>query len=412
MHTYPLITTIVVSITFAFLLGFLANRLKLPTILGYLIAGVLLGPHTPGFIADISVAKQLAEIGIILLMFGVGLHFSIKDLISVNKIAVPGAILQILSTIFLTLFVGFLLNFKLIEGIIFGLAISVASTLVMLRALEEHHMLRTHAGKTAIGWLIVEDIAMVLMIVLIPMIAAGISEQNSSLSSLKLDEIIYEAFMMLAKIAVFAVFMMSVGRRLLPRILVQIAKTKSRELMSLGTLTISLGFAFIAYTIFGASFALGAFLAGLVLNESKIGQKSAKNSLPLRDIFAVLFFISVGMLFNPSVIFMQPALVIITLIIIMVGKPIFTYAITRTFHQSMENSLVISVSLAQVGEFSFILAAMALKLNLISQTLYDAILFGALVSIALNPFLFKLAKIEQVMREIKKPNKSNPPSPK
>lgn len=404
MHTYPLITTIVISITFAFIFGLIANKSKLPTILGYLVAGMILGPHTPGFVADLDVAKQLAEIGIILLMFGVGLHFSLKDLISVNKIALPGATLLILVTTFVTTSSMVFMNYNKLEAVIFGLSISVASTIVTLRALEHHRLLATAPAKIAIGWLIIEDIAMIFAIVLLPMITLGYHSQEQSIP---LEKIVYEAFLILIKILVFAVFMVSVGRRLLPSILVSIAKTKSRELMSLGILTISMGFAFIAYTIFGASFALGAFLAGLVLNESKIGQKSAKDSLPLRDLFAILFFVSVGMLFNPAIITEKPLMIFISFLLITVGKGVFTYIITRLFGQSISNSLMISITLAQVGEFSFILSAMALKLELLAPELYDSILAGALFSIALNPFLFKLKKIEQISRSLKTDKKSS-----
>jgi CPA2 family monovalent cation:H+ antiporter-2 len=388
IESYPLITTIVASIVGAFLFGLIAKRLKLPAILGYLCAGIMIGPYTPGFIANVELAKQLAEIGIILLMFGVGLHFSVKDLIVVNKIATPGALLQIAFTTAIGIVVTLLMGYTLLEGIIFGLAISVASTVVLLRSLEHYHMVSSNVGKIAVGWLVVEDIIMVLAIVLLPMVADAMTHK----SDLKLNEVLYQIFSILLKITAFAIVMVFAARKLLPHLLVYIAKTKSIELMSLGTLSIAMGFAFIAYTLFGASFALGAFLAGLVLNESDIGRKAAKQSLPLRDTFAVLFFISVGMLFDPSVITRDPLMVLVTFIIIVIAKPFAAYIITRSFRHCIGDSLVIAVSLGQIGEFSFILSGLALKMGVFSTHLSDLILAGAILSIACNPFLFKLAK--------------------
>jgi CPA2 family monovalent cation:H+ antiporter-2 len=400
IESYPLITTIVASVVAAFLLGLIANRLKLPAILGYLCAGMVIGPHTPGFVANIELAKQLAEIGIILLMFGVGLHFSLKDLIAVNKIATPGALLQIICTTVIGIVAAMLMGHNFLEGIIFGVAISVASTVVLLRSLEHYHMISSDVGKIAVGWLIVEDIAMVLAIVLLPMIANSISAQ----SDLKLNEILYQVFYILLKIAAFTIVMVFAARKVLPGLLVYIAKAKSIELMSLGTLSIAMGFAFIAYTLFGASFALGAFLAGLVLNESEIGRKAAQQSLPLRDTFAVLFFISVGMLFDPSVITREPLMVLATFAIIVIAKPFAAYVITRLFRRSVADSLVIAVSLGQIGEFSFILSGLALKMGIFSQHLSDLILAGAILSIACNPFLFKIAKNFQSSNRIFLPN--------
>ncbi len=384
---YPLITTIVASIVGAFLLGLIANRLRLPAILGYLCAGVVIGPHSPGFVADVELAKQLAEIGIILLMFGVGLHFSLKDLIVVNKIAVPGAIFQIASATFVGVIATMIMGYNLLEGLVFGLAISVASTVVLLRSLEQYRMVGSGIGKIAIGWLIVEDIVMVLAIVLLPMISQSFVNQTD----LQLNEVLYEIFYILLKIAAFVIVMVFAARKVLPNLLVYIAKTKSIELLSLGTLSIAMGFAFVAYTLFDASFALGAFLAGMVLNESDIGRRAAKQSLPLRDTFAVLFFISVGMLFDPTIITREPLMVLATFAIIVLIKPIAAYFITRLFRQSVADSLIIAVSLGQIGEFSFILSGMALTMGVFSQQLYDLILAGALLSIAANPFLFKMA---------------------
>lgn len=388
IENYPLITTIVVSIVGAFLCGLVANRLKLPAILGYLCAGILIGPHTPGVIADLGLAKQLAEIGVILLMFGVGLHFSLKDLIAVNKIAIPGALFQIFFATTTGIIAGMLMGAQFFESLIFGIAISVASTVVLLRSLEQYRMVSSPVGKIAVGWLIVEDVAMVITIVLLPVVATSILNKNT----LQFTEILYHILSVIIKILIFAIAMIIMGRRILPNLLVYIAKTKSFELMSLGTLAIAMGFAFVAYTFFNASFALGAFLAGMVLNESEIGKKAAKQSLPLRDIFSVLFFISVGMLFDPSVIIREPLMVIATFAIIVIAKPFAAYLITRLFKHSVNDSMIIAVSLAQIGEFSFILAGLALKMGVFSQHLYDLILASALLSIAVNPFLFKFVK--------------------
>ncbi len=388
IEAYPLITTIVASVVFAFLLGFLANRLRLPTILGYLLAGVFLGPHTPGFVANIDLAKQLAEIGIILLMFGVGLHFSTKDLIAAHKIALPGAIFQTSITAIIGFSVAFSMQYNLIESMVFGLALSVASTVVLLRALEEYKLIDSAVGKIGIGWLIVEDMIMIVMVVLIPVF----SDMHAKGTELDLKLVLEYIFLIMLKISAFIGVMLVVGRKLLPNLLMWIARTKSRELMSLGTLAIASGFAFIAYTLFEASFALGAFMAGLILNESEIGKKSAEKSVPLRDIFAVLFFISAGMLFDPSIILREPMLVFISFALVVFGKLFAAYFIMKVFRQKTYESLIVAVSLSQIGEFSFILTALALKMGMFSQILYDLVIASAIISITLNPFLFKFAK--------------------
>ncbi|MBP7709845.1 MAG: cation:proton antiporter [Rickettsiales bacterium] len=388
LESYPLITAIVISVVAAFLLGMLANRLRLPTILGYLLAGALLGPNTPGFIADINIAEQLAEIGVILLMFGVGLHFSVKDLVRVQRIALPGAVIQMSLTSAFCLMVAMLLGHGFAESLVFGITLSVASTVVLLRALEQYKLSDSAVGKVAVGWLIVEDIAMVVVLVLLP-VFADMSSKGEALNS----HIIFEAiFLVLLKISAFVMVMMVFGRRILPKLLVVIAKTKSRELMSLGILAIASGFAFVAYTLFGTSFALGAFMAGFVLNGSEIGKKSADKSLPLRDIFSVLFFVSAGMLFNPSVITKEPLLIMTAVLLVVVGKSIISFFIMRLFRQGFYNALILAVSLAQIGEFSFILAAISLKLTIFSQIIYDMVIASAIISITINPFLFKWAK--------------------
>lgn len=385
---HPLIETIVASIVLAFFFGFIAKRLKLPTILGYIMAGVMIGPHTPGYIGDPHLAAQLAEIGVILLMFSVGLHFSPKDLIAIRHIAIPGAVGQIGVAILLGTAVAVFRGHTVLEGIVFSIPLSVASTVVMLRALEQRHLLKSQAGKISVAWLVVEDIAMVLAIVLLPVMAGFVANGEESVS---LGSVAFDMGWILFKIACFAVIMFILGRHVLPGLIVAIVKFKSRELTSLAILSIALGFAYAAYTIFDASFALGAFLAGLVLNESEVGSKTAQQHLPLKDIFAVLFFVSVGMLFDPAVVFKYPLLVLAGLVVVVLGKAITAYVLTRLFSQSRETSLVVAVSLAQIGEFSFIFAGMARQLNLIPEKLYDVILACALISIAINPLMFKLA---------------------
>jgi len=386
-HSYPLISTIVFSVVFAFLLGFIASRLKLPTIVGYIVAGILLSPHTPGFIADIEIAKQLAEIGIILLMFEVGLHFSMKDLLNVHKVAVPGAIIQMVSVSIVSSLCANFLGYNLLESIIFGISISVASTVVMLRQFEQYHLKNSQMAKIAVGWLVIEDIIMIIAMVILPPIVDMIRFQNSINTEIIIETII----IIISKILIFTIAMVTIGKKLLPKFLITIHKSRSRELVSLSILAIASGFAFIAHAIFGASFALGAFMAGFILNESEIGRKTVDKSLPLRDIFAVLFFISVGLIFNPYIITQEPILVFITTILVIFGKGIIAFIIMKLFKKTTNDSLILSASLAQIGEFSFILTALAMKLNIISQTLYDMVIASAIISILLNPLLFKIA---------------------
>ncbi len=381
---HTLISTVVASLVGAFVCGFAAKKVGLPAIVGYLFAGMLIGPYTPGFVADIATAQQLAEIGIILLMFGVGLHFSFADLVKVQNIAVPGALFQMLIATIVGMLVAKLAGYGWVAGALFGFSLSVASTVVLLRALEEHKLLQTESGKIAVGWLIVEDIAMVLALVLLPTIA----DQLAHSDGLSPQALATDIVTVLLKVGGFFALMILVGRRLLPPLLVAIAQVKSRELITLGTLAIALGFAYLAYTAFGASFALGAFLAGLVLSESDIGYKAAEQSLPMRDAFAVLFFVSVGMLFDPMVVIQSPLMVLATLAVIIIGKSIAALLITRLFRQPRDVSLTIAFSLAQIGEFSFILGSIALGSGLMDQKLYGMILAGALLSTALNPLLF------------------------
>lgn len=384
---HPLIEIIVTSIVLAFFFGFIAKRLKLPTIIGYLVAGIMIGPHTPGYVGDPHLAAQLAEIGVILLMFSVGLHFSPKDLLAIKHIAIPGAVGQIGMAILMGTGLAIFRGYTVLEGIVFSIPLSVASTVVMLRALEQRRILQSQSGKIAIAWLVVEDIAMVLAIVLLP-VMAGIVSNDGTVS---LGEVVFDMMWILFKIACFAVIMFILGRHVLPGVIVAIVKFKSRELTSLAILSIALGFAFAAYSIFDASFALGAFLAGLVLNESEVGSKTAQQHLPLKDVFAVLFFVSVGMLFDPMIIVRSPWIVLAGLVVVMFGKSVAAYGLTRVFHQSRHTSMTVAASLAQIGEFSFIFAGMARQLNLLPEKLYDVILACALLSIALNPLMFKLA---------------------
>ncbi len=382
---YTLISTIIASIVTAFFFGIIAKKIKLPAIFGYLLAGVVIGPHTPGFVADVSLAKQLAEIGIILLMFGVGLHFSLKDLLNSRKVALPGALVQMLSATLIGMFLSLSLGYDMTASLIFGFSLSVASTIVLLRALEQRGLLVTQAGKVAISWLIVEDIAMVIALVMIPVIAGMASGQQD----VSVHLVIQNTVMVLLKIGGFFLFMLVVGRRFLPWLLVQIAKIKSSELNTLGILAIALGFASIAYVVFDASLALGAFLAGVMLGESEIGKKSADSTLSMRDTFSVLFFVSVGMLFDPSTLLTQPGAVLLTVAIIILAKSAAAIAIAFLLKQSSQTSYAVAAGLAQIGEFSFILGGLALSNGLLPQDLYNLILAGALLSIVINPFLFK-----------------------
>lgn len=385
-HHTPLIATIVVGLSLAFVLGALAQRLRVSPIAGYLLAGILVGPYTPGFVADQSLALELAEIGVILLMFGVGLHFSFSDLMSVRKIAIPGAVAQIGVATVLGLGLALLLGWSAGSGIVFGLALSVASTVVLLRALQERRMLKTESGRIAVGWLIVEDIVMVLTLVLLPALAPLLNGTGQSTGGLW--DILGQTAFTIGKVAAFVAVMLVIGRRLIPMVLHYIAHTGSRELFRLGVLAIALGVAYGAAKLFGVSFALGAFFAGMILAESELSQRAAEESLPLRDAFAVLFFISVGMLFNPAILVTDTWPVIATVAIIVLGKSIAALAIVLAFRHTMATALLISASLAQIGEFSFILAGLGITLGLLEDSGRDLILAGAMLSILVNPLMF------------------------
>jgi CPA2 family monovalent cation:H+ antiporter-2 len=394
MHHGPLIAILVAGLGLAFVFGALAQKLRISPLVGYLVAGVAVGPFTPGFVADQNLANELAEIGVILLMFGVGLHFSLKDLLSVKAIAVPGAIVQIGVATLLGMGLGLLLGWTWVAGLVFGLALSVASTVVLLRALQERRLVQSEKGKIAVGWLIVEDLAMVLALVMIPAVAdalhgsqPGVPSPLSTQFDLGLWGVLGFTLM---KVVAFIAFMLVVGRRVIPWILHWVAHTGSRELFRLAVLAVALGVAFLAASLFGVSFALGAFFAGMILSESPLSQRAAEESLPLRDAFAVLFFVSVGMLFDPAILLRAPGPLLATLAIILLGKSLAAWLIVRAFGKSNAVALTISASLAQIGEFSFILAGLGVSLAILPPQGRDLILAGAILSILLNPVLFAL----------------------
>lgn len=384
-HTTPLITTIVGALFLAFLLGMLANRLRISPLVGYLVAGVMAGPFTPGFVADTNLAPELAELGVILLMFGVGLHFSLKDLMSVKRIAIPGAIAQIAVATLLGMLMSWAMGWSWMTGLVFGLCLSTASTVVLLRALEERQLIESQRGQIAIGWLIVEDLVMVLTLVLLPAIA-GMMEQGNASASL----VIWDLLWTMGKVAAFMVLMMVVGRRAVPWILAKSAATGSRELFTLSVLALALGIAFGAVEFFDVSFALGAFFAGMVLNESELSQRAARDTLPLRDAFAVLFFVSVGMLFDPMILVKEPLAVLGALVIVVIGKSAAAWLLVSLLGHSRRTAMTISVSLAQIGEFAFILAGLGISLGLLDEEGRNLVLAAAILSIMLNPVLFTL----------------------
>ncbi|MBX9399993.1 Kef family K(+) transporter [Lysobacter sp. BMK333-48F3] len=383
MHHTSLIAILVAGFVLAFIFGMIAQRLRLSPLVGYLIAGIVAGPFTPGFVGDQTLAPQLAEIGVILLMFGVGLHFSLRDLLEVKGIALPGAVVQIVVATALGWGMAWMLGWSHGAGLVFGLALSVASTVVLLRALEERRLVETGKGRIAVGWLIVEDLAMVLALVLLPALSGLLKGEATDGA-----QIWSQLFTTLAKVGAFIAVMLIVGRRVIPWILERVAGTGSRELFTLCVLAIALGVAFGSAELFGVSFALGAFFAGMMLNESEFSHQAANETLPLRDAFAVLFFVSVGMLFNPMILIQEPLEVLAVFAIIVLGKSVAAYAIVRAFGKPHTTALMISASLAQIGEFSFILATLGLDLEILPKEGQDLILAGALLSIIVNPLLF------------------------
>jgi CPA2 family monovalent cation:H+ antiporter-2 len=397
-HSTVLVTTIVGGLALAFVLGTIAHRLRVSPLVGYLLAGVLVGPFTPGFVADQGLASELAEIGVILLMFGVGLHFSVKDLLSVKSVAVPGALLQMTIGTLLGLGLARLMGWSVAAGLVYGLALSVASTVVTMRALQDRRLVETHRGRIAVGWLVVEDFAMVLALVLLPALAGflglGIDQsagdQMTGAQPFDLESVLLTLGITLAKLIAFVVLMLVVGRRFIPWVLHYVAHTGSRELFRLAVLVIALGVAYGAAALFGVSFALGAFFAGMILSESPLSQQAAAETLPLRDAFAVLFFVSVGMLFDPRILLADPWPIIATCLIVVLGKSLPAFIITWVFRRSLATALTMAASLAQIGEFSFILAGLGIEFHMLPAQGRDLILAGAIVSILLNPFLFAL----------------------
>jgi len=383
-HTTPLVGTVVAGLVVAFAMGALAHRLRISPVAGYLFAGVLVGPFTPGIVADSALANELAELGVILLMFGVGLHFSVKDLLSVKNIAVPGAVLQIAIATAMGVGLATWLGWSLPGGLIFGLALSVASTVVLLRALQVGNLIDTERGRIAVGWLIVEDLAMVLVLVLLPALA-GLANGRAQSGM----DLAWTIGLTLAKVGGFIALMLIVGKRVIPAALHWAAHTGSRELFRLAVLAIALGVAFGAAYFFDVSFALGAFFAGMVMGEKQLSRRAAEETLPLRDAFAVLFFVSVGMLFDPSVVVENAGAVLATVLIVIVGKSLAAVAIVRLFGHPTQTALAVAASLAQIGEFSFMLAALGVQLKVLPEEGRDLILAGAIFSIFLNPLIFR-----------------------
>ena len=385
-HEISLITTIAAALGLGLLFGMLAIRLKLPALVGYLAAGVLIGPATPGFVADVQLAAQLAEIGVMLLMFGVGLHFSLRDLLEVKGVALPGALLQIGVATAMGIGLTYMWGWSLGAGLVFGLALSVASTVVLLRALEARGVLDSMNGRIAVGWLVVEDLVMVLVLVMLPALSGPLGGKGEAGTEL------WPALgKTLLQVGAFVAFMLVIGRKIFPWFLWRVAKTGSRELFTLAVIAAAVGIAYGSSHLFGVSFALGAFFAGMVLRESELSHRAAEESLPLRDAFSVLFFVSVGMLFDPMVLVEYPLQVLATVAIILFGKSLAAFVLVLALRYPINTAVTVSASLAQIGEFSFILAALGMQLELLPVLGQNLILAGAIISIAVNPLMFSLA---------------------
>ena len=394
-----LIQTLAVALGLALVLGFVAARLRLPALVGYLLAGVIIGPFTPGFVADSNIAGQLAEIGVMLLMFGVGLHFSLQDLLAVRRIALPGALVQIVAATLMGAALATWWGWSLGAALVFGLSLSVASTVVLLRALEHMGLLDTHTGRIAVGWLVVEDLAMVLVLVLLPPLAGALGGQTDAAAGENPSNaalIWHTLGTTLLQVGGFVALMLVVGRRLFPWVLWQITRTGSRELFTLCVVAAAVSIAFSSAALFGVSFALGAFFAGMVMRESEFSHRAAQESLPLRDAFAVIFFVSVGMLFDPAVLIERPLQVLAVMLIIVLGKSLAACALVLAFRYPLATALTVSASLAQIGEFSFILVVLGMKHELLPVEARSLVLAGALISIALNPLCFHA--IDPVLR--------------
>ena len=389
-HDIDLIAILVAGFGLALVFGYLATLFKAPPLVGYLLAGILIGPATPGFVGDPALAAQLAEIGVMLLMFGVGLHFSVKDLMAVKRVAIPGAILQIIIATAVGMAVALVWGKPLIGALVYGVCLSVASTVVLLRTLEARGLLLSDDGKLAVGWLVVEDLVMVLVLVLLPVAATVLPVLDTNGDATIGPQVWLSLGITLLKVFAFIALMLVVGKRLLPWVLQRVAQTQSRELFNLAVIAVALGAALVAAEVFDVSFALGAFFAGMMLRESSLSHRAAEESLPLRDAFAVLFFVSVGMLFDPMIVVKEPLALLITVAIVMLVKTIVAAAFVLLMRGSLQSALTVSVSLAQIGEFSFILACMGLSMTLITPEAYSVILAAAFVSIALNTALFGL----------------------
>ncbi|WJW79789.1 YbaL family putative K(+) efflux transporter [Bartonella sp. TP] len=403
----PLITTISVGLCLAFLFGIVANKLKISPLVGYLLAGIIVGPYTGGFHADPELTHQLAEFGVILLMFGVGLHFSLKDLLSVRTIVIPGAILQILVSTLLGLLLACIMGWGMASGIVFGLALSTASTVVVLRNLQERRYIDSDAGRIAVGWLVVEDLVMVLALVLVPSLGTGLATKAHKYSDPLLSAfhltITGVVALTIIKILLFIAVMLIIGRRLIPWLLELTAQTGSKELFRLSVLAIALGVAFAASEVFGVSLALGAFFAGMIMSETDLSQRAAEESLPLRDAFAVLFFVSVGMLLNPATIWHSFFPLLLTLLIILVGNATTAYILVRAFRYNIKTALTIAACLAQIGEFSFMLASLGNNLHLLNNLARDLIVGAAIISIIVNPLIFIATDKIKELLESKQP---------
>ena len=385
-HSISLITTVTAGFGVALVLGLIAERIKIPALVGYLLAGIIIGPATPGFVADVHLAAQLSEIGVMLLMFGVGLHFSLNDLLAVKRIALPGAVVQMAMATALGMIMAWWWGWHWGSGLIFGLSLSCASTVVLLKALESRGVLDTMNGRIAVGWLVVEDLACVLVLVLMPPLVGVLGGTSAVLAEAR--PLWLTIGQTLLQVSAFIALMLIVGRRVLPWLLWLVARTGTRELFTLSVVASAITIAYGASELFSVSFALGAFFAGMVMRESKFSHRAAQESLPLRDAFSVLFFVSVGMLFEPAVLVEQPVRVVSVVAIIIFGKTLAALALVIAFRYPLNTALTVAVSLAQIGEFSFILAGLGVSLGLLPAAGMSLVLAGALISIALNPFLF------------------------
>ncbi|BCM26280.1 YbaL family putative K(+) efflux transporter [Methyloradius palustris] len=401
MHNeFALITTIAASLGLALILGYVAAKLRMPPLVGYLIAGIILGPSTPGFVADIGLASQLSEIGVMLLMFGVGLHFSLNDLLAVKRIAIPGALVQIIVATAMGMFTALYWGWNIGGALVFGLSLSVASTVVLLKALESRGVLESINGQIAIGWLIVEDLIMVLVLVLLPALAGLLGGNLAPSEHAATTSIWITLGITLAKVSTFIILMLVVGRKAFPKLLWLVARTGSRELFTLCVLAAAVGVAYGSSKLFDVSFALGAFFAGMMMRESEFSHRAAEESLPLRDAFSVLFFVSVGMLFDPKILVDEPLRVLMVAAIIMIGKTLAAIGLVIAFRYPLNTALTVGASLAQIGEFSFILAGMGLSLGLLPAEGQSLILAGALISIGFNSLIFKsIAPVQAFLRK-------------